>query len=419
MVNRIISFFTKLFIVFKRNFSKSISFQVHLLFALSTILSCNGLPYQTTSQYWEDFYGSHNSLREAAFLGGEYNILFSGLIPEKEAIMQKKNDNHLYITGSVTKKNNKFYSSFSGEQLAGEEIMNVVTNYILSDFNNKETYKVSRITHYKLNNLTISNFIQWISKFIENTPEESILAKSEFYNSICSYYKCQLKENKNEWNLKIAPLQKLNKLDPVHYVRSKKFLENSLLDIQLIGEESGVIFQIKNDKDNYEIVFQKKKINQKLGNFFLKSNIKIEYYGLKFDIKNLTYKLNIQKLDNKEMLSGKYEFFPDVKISGRLWHVLPPFLINAFIPGNMDEYVKNYFDMILKGNDGKGNNFQIINDNKNTQFNLIVKNEYETFRKPFRFVSSKPKKENEFSPFLSMLQDSIIKDSKNQILFQN
>ena len=62
-------------------------------------------------EYWEQYFSTHNEIRNSSFMGSEYEILFGGLSPEKEAIMKKNNDGDLYLTTSISKRGDKYFKN--------------------------------------------------------------------------------------------------------------------------------------------------------------------------------------------------------------------------------------------------------------------------------------------------------------------
>ena len=383
-----------------------------ILISLFSLINCKNYP-KSGSAFWKDFYTFHDELRQSSFLGGEYNIIFKSLSPEKEAVLNKIPPNTLYLSGRVKKTNTGRVAEFSDLKEASEEdLLFAKTSYQLSNRKGKETYKIIRETKYSLPPLYASDILQWLAVFLEN-PESLNLDASSFYKYFCTYYECKRSSKNNLWSLKFHPGIKLNSLDPVHYNRTMKSLENTRFHIDVSNKENGKFLEIRSDNKDFIIEFvQGKKINP-TGRFDLNIVFHIEYFGLKIDIKNLKYSLTHKQSKTEETLQGQYIGQPSLVISGNLWHILPPFLIDAFIPGNMEEYLNDYFDMLQNGNNGKGNYFEIKYTRGREGMTMNVINSSEVYRKPFKFLSSPPKKEESASKFMHGLEERVITDTAN------
>ena len=65
------------------------SIKLFLMMVLTVIntINCN-MKVGTHYEYWNQFFSAHQDIKKTSFMGGEYDILFGGLKPEKETIMQ-------------------------------------------------------------------------------------------------------------------------------------------------------------------------------------------------------------------------------------------------------------------------------------------------------------------------------------------
>ena len=153
-------------------------------------------------------------------------------------------------------------------------------------------------------------------------------------------------------------------------------------------------------------------ISDKLGTFQILSSINLDYYGLKVNLNEIGYNFIIEKIKNNISTKGFYNKYPKIIISGKLWHILPPVALDLLIPGNMNEYFKDYFDMVFKGSTGKGNFINIISSVNQSNVDMVIINHSEVYRKPFRLFGSPSKQEKQMSIFNNEFEKAIIEDLK-------
>ena len=124
----------------------------------------------------------------------------------------------------------------------------------------------------------------------------------------------------------------------------------------------------------------------------------------------------------KSTLFVKASRIPKPQISGRVYHVIPTWMIDVSIPGNIDELAGKFTTVLEKGNDKKGTRLyasinrsnpssNILTANGSTEFidNRFVKFGVKIWNKRFR-----PKKEtfDEFEKFGGLISGDLIKDLK-------
>ena len=363
-------------------------------------------------EYWEQYFSAHNEIRNSSFMGGEYEILFGGLNPEKEAIMKKNTDGDLYLTTSISKKGDKFFKNTETDIYpTKDDILHIHTKYTLKQINTKETYLIRRTTHFTGKEYSVIDFIDWYYFFMNNSNDE-ILRKSNTYNTFCRYYTCSLNSSDTNLTFLFSPNNKLRDADSSQYTRMKKFLELTKIDLKINSPSGDIIFSLSNTKDNFIIEVPKLKTSDKFGNFQILTSIYLDYYGLKINLIDIGYRFFIEKKQNLISLKGNYNIYPKILISGRLWHILPPGLIDVFIPGNMNDYFKGYFDMLFKGSSGQGSFIEITSLVSQNKVDMVVINQSEAYRKPFRIFGSSPIREKSASSFTLEFEKSILEDLK-------
>lgn len=358
-------------------------------------------------EYWESFFNTHEELKNKSFMGGEYDILFGNLHPDKEAILKKDQNGNYFLAGSVQKGKEGLNVNLNADIFPGNnDLLHVYTKYQFNKNYNRETYFIQRTSHFNSSEFSILDFISWYSAILELLPLEKIQASST-YKLFCSYFDCDLSKTDTVLSMNFTPNSKFKEDHFQQYSRLKKFLELATIEVKILSPSSIEIFSLVNNNKYYRIEIPQVKINQFTGLYQIMVTLKINYYGLKINLNDIGYAIQIEKNQNDITLKGNYNKYPKIIIDGRLWHILPPELLNIFIPGDMNSYFSNYFDMIFKNNQLK----IITNINKN-RANMVVFNQSEVFRKPFRIFGNPTKNEKNNSKFNHEFEKAILEDLK-------
>jgi hypothetical protein len=380
-----------------------------ILFMVTT--NCNN-KNSNHYEYWEQYFSAHNEIRNSSFMGSEYEILFGGLSPEKEAIMKKNTDGDLYLTTSISKRGDKYFKNTESDIYpTKDDILHIHTKYTLKQINTKETYLIRRTSHFTGKEFSVIDFIDWYFFFLNNWNDETI-KKSSTYNTFCRYYICNLSISDTNLIFLFSPNNKLKDSDISQYTRMKKFLELTKIDLKINSPSGEIIFSLSNTKDNFIIEIPKLKTSEKFGNFQIITSIYLDYYGLKINLTDIGYQFLVEKKQKLISLKGNYNIYPKILISGRLWHILPPGLLDIFIPGNMNDYFKGYFDMLFKGSSGLGSFIEITSVVSQNKVDMVIINQSESYRKPFRIFGNPPKREKSPSSFTIEFEKSVLEDLK-------
>lgn len=356
-------------------------------------------------EYWEAFFHSHDEMRTKSFMGSEYEILFGNMHPDREAILRKDSGSNYFLSGSVKRNKEKYTVSFESDTIPDKnDVLHIYTNYQFKENLGKETYLIRRISHFSGPEFTILDFIAWFSTISESIPVDKI-RNSNTYQTFCSQFNCKLDSDSNKLSFYFTPNSNFQKENSTQYARLKKFLDLAVMDLRIFSPDNIQIFSLSNSrKDFYLSIFQNK-ISKLTGSYQILFTLNVDYYGLKINLIDVGYKIEIDRNQNEVFLSGSYNKYPQIKVSGRLWHILPPEILNVFIPGDMESYFKNYFDMITKSNFIK-----ISTKSNNGQMNMVIINQSEVFRKPFRLFGNPTKNEKSNSNFNQMIESAILED---------
>jgi hypothetical protein len=390
------------------------SIKLFLMMVLTGIntINCN-MKVGTHYEYWNQFFSAHHDIKKTSFMGGEYDILFGGLKPEKETIMHTDANGDLVMSVSVSKKGDKLTTNLNAEAYPDKDsVLHIHTSYSLKEFRTKETYVIKRVSHFSGKEYTILNFINWYYSILENTPDLKELQKSNTFNVFCKYYNCTTENSESGLYITFIPNSKLKEIDSAQFSRLMKFLDLAIIDLKISAPSGEVIFHLTNNKKYYKIYIPQMNISDKLGTFQISSSINLDYYGLKINLNEIGYNFIIEKIKNNISTRGFYNKYPKIIISGKLWHILPPVALDLLIPGNMNEYFKDYFDMLFKGSTGKGNFMNIISSVNQSNVDMVIINHSEVYRKPFRLFGSPSKQEKQLSIFNNEFEKAILEDLK-------
>ncbi len=385
-----------------------------IMIAMTSLLcvSCT-MKVGTHYEYWNLFFTTHQEIKKASFMGGEYDILFGGLRPEKEPIMQKDSNGDLFMSVAVIKRGEKLSTNLNASNFPEkDDILHIHSTYSLKEFKNKETYVLKRVSHFSGREYSILNFIAWYYSILETTPELKVLQKSRAFNLFCKYYNCTVENSDAGLSFSFIPNSTLKEVDPAQYSRLRKFLDLAIIDLKISSPSGEVIFHLSNNKKNFILYIPQIKIQETLGNFQITTSVFLDYYGLKINLSEIGYSILVDRNQNLITTKGSYNKYPKINISGKLWHILPPGVLDLLIPGNMNEYFKDYFDMIYQGSTGKGNHISIISNINQNNVDMVIINQSEIYRKPFRLFGNPSKQEKQLSVFNTEFEKAILEDLK-------
>lgn len=100
-------------------------------------------------------------------------------------------------------------------------------------------------------------------------------------------------------------------------------------------------------------------------------------YGLHFDSNAIRLNAHFSKKTNEGIFKFQFVDFEKIRVSGGFSYLIPVWLINFVIPGDLEELVNHFVLVLQKANDGKGTfgEFSWTNKSKNWEFNANVQTE--------------------------------------------
>lgn len=99
--------------------------------------------------------------------------------------------------------------------------------------------------------------------------------------------------------------------------------------------------------------------------FFVNFNFYSNFHGLKFNTGNIVIRGHYHRDPKAGTLSFQITKIPDIKVSGFLYHMVPKWLIDVSIPGNIDELVARFTKTLIYANNGDGSKMYFSWNTKN------------------------------------------------------
>ncbi|MCX7999625.1 MAG: hypothetical protein N3A69_11850, partial [Leptospiraceae bacterium] len=193
-------------------------------------------------------------------------------------------------------------------------------------------------------------------------------------------------KQKRKFYHSFKPTNELKNLDKTFYDRFLKLLE-SKFEVQFLANGNQFL-KIRNQNKSLEFQWSKTLISEYPQKILASINFYTKVYGLTIDIQNWIYELELGSAGRSSYLKGRFLNIPKYSLSGRLGYILPKQVLNLFIPENIDDYMKTFFELRLKGNRGKGNLWEVKIEPYFKYYRITSIIESESPRKTFRFWSS-------------------------------
>ena len=77
-------------------------------------------------------------------------------------------------------------------------------------------------------------------------------------------------------------------------------------------------------------------------------------HGLKFRTDNVVFRMNLSATPKKGSLKIRLEDVQKTAISGSLYHFIPKWLIDLFVPSNMEQLIYDFSQVMVTANEGEG-----------------------------------------------------------------
>ncbi len=103
-------------------------------------------------------------------------------------------------------------------------------------------------------------------------------------------------------------------------------------------------------------------------------NARLYIYGLKFNTKSVITRADYRRKGRNASFRLHVTRIPKPSVSGRFYHVLPTWLIDIGIPGNIEELAGKMATLMQKGNNGKGTRLNLAWNGKNASNTIVSGN---------------------------------------------
>jgi len=95
-------------------------------------------------------------------------------------------------------------------------------------------------------------------------------------------------------------------------------------------------------------------------------------HGLKFATSNVVVRVNWKETRHRGMLKIRLEDIPATSISGSYYNIIPAWVIDLFIPTDMDQLIKKFSDVMVRADGGKGSSITFDWDTRDPR-NVMLK----------------------------------------------
>lgn len=133
-------------------------------------------------------------------------------------------------------------------------------------------------------------------------------------------------------------------------------LNSKTLELQLVAfTHQGKVIPFVLEGKQEVLDFTKTIELTKLNSFPFQAKVSFfgNIYGLKFDNSEILFDALYSKKPNLGSVQFKLQKIATTKVSGG-FTIIPAWLIDMFIPGNMEEIVNHFFQVLVRANNGKG-----------------------------------------------------------------
>ncbi|MCE9501073.1 MAG: hypothetical protein K8R21_11345 [Leptospira sp.] len=372
------------------------------------------------SELWKTIFEYQNDFRKEHRLSGKFDVLYGSLRPDTENLGHQK-DGGFLLAGSIKRTSAERVAELhEREKISPDEVYHTVSYFRKSEYGGGKTYKIRRKTYIpSIPIFTIQNFLNWLEDFVQLISAEEepdpFLKKSPLYNYLRANYECSIVKSGDSRTLQFQLHERIAKIDSGYYDRMKRFMKFVEFRTEIFfGNEKVKVVEIENNSNSFMVNFvrTKKNLIRDSATILFRTDMRVSFYGLKININNIGYRVKIERKKNEINFSGAYTSTPLHKISGKLLYFLPAGLVKAFIPGNIDEYFRNYFHLLVSGYDSEGARFFTNCVIKKNRMDVFYESEQEVFQKPFRFSGGSDNKISESSRFMRELENKIVEEMK-------
>lgn len=325
----------------------------------------------------------------------------------------------MYVVFNAKKKSDTWVWDFSPERNPSSPY-SVSFNINKSKFKERPTYLIDRTTDIQSSRFTNYEFIHFMKHIGDEPNFRSKVADSSVHKFLCETFTCEANEIRNQDqslnSLKYTLNENTKKLYPDFYDKAKSRLSQLTIKVDILQLPSkNKVIHIETGKDWIRLDFFKNAIDisKNFFQFQIRSSLDVRALGLHFELKNLDYHIDLDKKGDTYTAFGTYKTLPEYKLEGRLLYIIPPSLVEIFLPQDLDEYFQDYFQLLVFGGDSGGGNFfrasAVVKENK---MNIHTIYHSEIFQQRFSFFSDGSRAERGGD----IISGTFLKDFRNNIL---
>ncbi|TGK21137.1 hypothetical protein EHO61_04600 [Leptospira fluminis] len=385
------------------------------LFPIFSVLCCVH-KNKTSADYFEKYFQYQEVIQKDFKEGPVRRILYGNPEASDEKEFAEKGD--LLVLGMRLTKEQDFFRpnlSDSPPELTVSSPYTVYVEAKKQHFREEPTYKIRRVTQMISPELSVIDLMPHLESFLEHVRNPSVPPLETFSSLqrfLCSNMECDLQRRKDSILLSYTLSERMKKNFPLAYEKFSKRLEQSAFRLQ--------VFQPGGFSEGWEIYNEGKTIRLEIphspkGYWSRPHSLHCRFYlflrvfGLKIDIRGLGYTLHFARNGKTDTVTGKFSKIPETKIGGRFLSIFPPGFVNIFIPGNMEQYFENYFELLVNGSDGKGGSRFVSSTRRaGHKTTVTLTTESEILRE--RFLPFRGKDEDDSPSFVSEFEKAVVQD---------
>ncbi len=340
-------------------------------------------------------------------------ILSGNLNPKLENKLFQNASGNLYviINGKFQRNSDFHLTKDSFERNDSDFILNI--EYTKLKWEKENLYKVKRNQFLKKGVLKPSIFFQNISKIIRLNPKDSLTQIQ-----LCKVTLCTLEELNNNKLLTYEFNEATNNQYPEFFNKFAPRFDHLNFQLTAIADNDSakpILIENQKRKISFSLPLDGEQIWKSPKKIELFLDFSLKTYGVTFRVKDMRYILNHKVLINGETLTGKFVGTPHHTLDGRFFYVIPQGVVDFFIPGNIEEYIKKGLILVTVGTDGKsGNRFKAKYIGTGNSAYLQTESQSEIFQKRFSLFANNNESQNpqegDIDAFIKDLWMEIAKD---------
>lgn len=329
------------------------------IFLLFLSLSCIK-PQKTHYSFWKDYYNLQVEIRKLDSNLSYSKVLSGNYAKDDFAKLQKNETAVSFLSLAGDRKLGQWNLEWYPDTSKQHDYLFLQT-FEQKEWKGNQILLVDRNIKSNWNGFYPKDFFLWLDSFISLVQKEekieNIYTLSPSIEFLCQTFECYFATNEGYSELEFQFTEKTKSRFPDFYQRFANRLEKSKFKLkitidkhqndtlEIFNSPKSIIFHFpKNTDANFK---QPKHIH-------FEFDIKINAYGVQYDIKGLQYELSVKLDKNIDQLYGKFTKYKERKLQGNFLYFIPTGIIDFFIPGNLDEYLGQSLHLLVYGSSGKG-----------------------------------------------------------------